>query len=460
MTISIIIRTKNEERWIRPLFDGIARQDVDEAVEIILVDNNSNDRTVKRAIAYHPNLKVVNIDVFLPGKAINDGIRASCGEFIVIVSAHCPPVRDDWLSKMKQSLIEDKNFAGVYGRQVPVPFTSPTDKRDLLITFGLDRKVQIKDSFFHNANSMILREIWERYPFDESVKNIEDRIWGQQVIEAGYKILYEPEAEVFHYHGIHQSNKNDRVNNIISILESNIPEFKSAKDQTPLNPNNLEVCALIPIKKEDQTAGSSFELIERTIRCAQDCPLITQIHVTTDSESIAEFCIDLGVTTAALRNPKDSPDYTPQNTRADQVLASLLKDLEASGYLPDVVVPLETLYPFRTPKLLTDVIERLLIGGFDTVMAGYEEYRPVWSDQDGVMRKIDNHRIQRDLRSPFLIGLPSLACATFPSVLRAGNRVGQEVALSKVNDPLASIEVRTIEQLALLKDVLSSWGAG
>lgn len=459
MTISIIIRTKNEERWIRPLFDGIARQDVDEDIEIILVDNNSNDKTVERAIAYHSNLKVVNIDDFLPGKAINDGIRASCGEFIVIVSAHCPPVQDDWLSKMKQGLVEDENFAGVYGRQVPVPFSSPTDKRDLLITFGLDRRIQIKDSFFHNANSMISREIWEKYPFDESVKNIEDRIWGQRVIEAGYKILYEPEAEVFHYHGIHQSNKNNRVNNIIRILESNIPKFKLAKDQTPLNPRNLEVCALIPIRKEDQTAGSSFELIERTVSCAQDCPLITQIHVTTDSKSIAEFCIDLGVTTAALRNNKDSQDYLPQDARADQVLASLLKDLEASGYLPDVVLPLETLYPFRSPKLLTDVIERLLIGGFDTVMAGYEEYRPVWSDQDGVMRKIDNHQIQRDLRSPFLIGLPSLACATFPSVLRAGNRIGQEVALSKVNDPLASIEVRTIEQLSLLKDLLSSWGA-
>lgn len=459
MTISIIVRTKNEERWIRPLFDGISRQDVDEDIEIILVDNNSNDKTVDRAIAYHPNLKVVNIDNFLPGKAINEGIRASCGEYIVIVSAHCPPVRNDWLSKMKQSLVEDKNFAGVYGRQVPVPFSSPTDKRDLLITFGLDRKVQIKDSFFHNANSMISREIWERYPFDESVKNIEDRIWGQQVIEAGYKILYEPEAEVFHYHGIHQSNKNDRVNNIIRILESNIPKFKSAKDQTPLNPSNLEVCALIPIKKEDQTAGSSLELIERTIRSALDCPLITQIHVTTDSESIAEFCIDLGVTTAALRNHKDSI-HTSQNTRADQVLASLLKDLEASGYHPDVVVPLETLYPFRSPKLLTDVIERLLIGGFDTVMAGYEEYRPVWSDQDGVMKKIDNHMIQRDLRSPFLIGLPSLACATLPSVLRTGTRVGQEVALSKINDPLSSIEVRTIEQLAVLKDLLSSWDLG
>lgn len=52
--------------------------------------------------------------------------------------------------------------AGVYGRQEPMSFSSDLDKRDLLITFGLDRRVQMKDSFFHNANSMIRREIYRK----------------------------------------------------------------------------------------------------------------------------------------------------------------------------------------------------------------------------------------------------------------------------------------------------------
>ena len=36
--------------------------------------------------------------------------------------------------------------------------------------------------------------------FDELTTNIEDRIWGQKVINPGYKIIYEPKASVFHWH--------------------------------------------------------------------------------------------------------------------------------------------------------------------------------------------------------------------------------------------------------------------
>ena len=40
-----------------------------------------------------------------------------------------------------------------------------------------------KDSFFHNASSAIKKKIWEKYKFDEKVKNIEDRLWGNIVIK-------------------------------------------------------------------------------------------------------------------------------------------------------------------------------------------------------------------------------------------------------------------------------------
>ena len=45
---SIIIRTKNEERWIGPCLKGINKQTY-QNFEIILVDNESTDLTVRRA---------------------------------------------------------------------------------------------------------------------------------------------------------------------------------------------------------------------------------------------------------------------------------------------------------------------------------------------------------------------------------------------------------------------------
>ena len=81
--ISIIVRTKNEERWIGACLEAIGRQTRSD-VEIILVDNLSTDRTVEKAC--RNGVKLVTIEKFFPGAAINRGIEASSGEIIVCLS--------------------------------------------------------------------------------------------------------------------------------------------------------------------------------------------------------------------------------------------------------------------------------------------------------------------------------------------------------------------------------------
>ena len=56
--ISIIIRTKNEERWIDHCLSAIETQKMRD-YEIILVDNNSQDRSVK--IAKRFTDKIINV---------------------------------------------------------------------------------------------------------------------------------------------------------------------------------------------------------------------------------------------------------------------------------------------------------------------------------------------------------------------------------------------------------------
>ena len=172
-------------------------------IEVIIVDNLSTDMTVKKAKEF--SVKIITIKEFLPGKSINDGIKASKGKYIVCLSGHCVPTNENWLSNLINDL-KNEEVAGVYGRQQPFSYSSDLDKRDLLTVFGLDKKIQKKDSFFHNANSAFRREIWNKFPFDEKVSNIEDRVWGQQVIDSNYNIIYEPEASVFHWNGIHHDS--------------------------------------------------------------------------------------------------------------------------------------------------------------------------------------------------------------------------------------------------------------
>ena len=129
--VSIIIRTKNEERWISSCLKSVFKQDY-KNFEVIIVYNESTDRTIIKANEFP--VKIVKIKDFFPGKAINDGIRASSGDFIVCLSGHCIPVDNQWLGNFIKDL-ELKNVAGVYGKQEPLSFTSDLDKRDLLTVF-------------------------------------------------------------------------------------------------------------------------------------------------------------------------------------------------------------------------------------------------------------------------------------------------------------------------------------
>ena len=93
-TVSIIIRGKNEEDWLGLCLKSIHEQTFKD-FEIIYVDNESDDASIKIAKEFHVN-KIKKIKKFLPGNAINQGIQASQGKYIVIISAHCIPKNKFW----------------------------------------------------------------------------------------------------------------------------------------------------------------------------------------------------------------------------------------------------------------------------------------------------------------------------------------------------------------------------
>lgn len=215
--ISIVIRTKNEEAWLERCLAAVALQDLDDW-EVILVDNASIDGT--RAIARRLGCRIVNISdrVFRYGRAINLGIARAGGDLVAILSGHCIPAHDRWLSALAAHF-DDELVAGVYGRQLPLPDSNPLDKRDLWTTFGVERRVQRSDYFFHNANSMIRRSAWEEVPFDEQISGVEDRDWARKVLARGHRIAYEPLAAVYHYHGIHQGGDPLRAERVVRVIQ-------------------------------------------------------------------------------------------------------------------------------------------------------------------------------------------------------------------------------------------------
>ena len=286
-SVSIIIRTKNEERWISACLESVFKQDFKD-FEVIVVDNLSTDKTLEKVNRFEKVTKTVTIDEYLPGKALNAGIRESCGKYIVCLSGHCIPVNNSWLSNLVRNMRLPK-VAGVYGKQQPLSYSSDFDKRDLLITFGLDRRVQVKDSFFHNANSIIRRSVWDNIPFEDRATNIEDRIWAKEVLKRGYRIIYEPEASVYHYHGIHQNADAERCQQIVQILE----RLDSDELGRSIDASAVNAVAVIPVKGEPVYLGKRPLLEYTIVRCKQS-KYIKHTVVASEDEHTLELAKKLG----------------------------------------------------------------------------------------------------------------------------------------------------------------------
>lgn len=438
--VSVVIRTLNEERWIDACLRAVYDQDHPD-VEVVLVDNRSTDGTLDIVSGYPVVLET--IDEFRPGLALNIGVRASSGDVLVFISGHCVPVDTRWLSNLIAPL-EDATVAGVYGRQEPLSYTSDLDKRDLLTVFGLDPKVQRRDPFFHNANSAMRRETWERFPFDEQVTNVEDRIWGRQVIEAGLTIRYEPEASVYHWHGINHSANPRRARDVVRVIEQHVAPA------TPLLPlDRLRVTAIVPIRGESRVLGGS-PLLGETVRAALQAETVDEVVVVPNEPSTAELARSLGASVPFMSTPELARSFVG----IWDVVRYAVSELRRIGEGPDVVVLLSETYPLRTPAIIDAVVRRLLEEDLDTVVAARPERHGVWRQTQEGLERIGSGSMPTHLKDDHLyVGLVGLCSAARAEIVRTGDVMAGRVGLYGVDDSAATLEVRddastmTIERL-------------
>ena len=432
--ISIIVRTKNEERWITHCLAMLYKQDLQD-FEVILVDNQSTDHTVTVA-SRHPLAAVLSIDKYLPGHALNEGIRASKGRFIVCLSAHCIPKNTDWLSTLRRNFDEDDKLAGVYGRQLPVSFTNAVDKRDLLIVFGQDRRVQIKDYFFHNANSMLRRDVWERFPFDEQVTNIEDRVWGKAVIEAGYRIVYDPDAVVYHHHGLHQGNTLERAKGVVSIIER-VDEGVVNELPESLRPEHVNIAAVVPVQGEVRAGTLEDRLLTGAIAALKQAKYVDKIYLVAGDTALAERLGVIGIDRNKL------PDADKMSL--DELMSEVLVIIESRNNFPEALLYVNYDYPFRPAGLFDDLILDAQYKGYDTVFPGLVDFGHYWlHNGSGEFKQSDPSMKSRDQREPIYRALYGLGCLSSAWVVRSGKVVGGKIGILPIEDPRSAMRLREL----------------
>lgn len=210
--ISVVIRTKNEERWI-----GHCIQSVIEFLykpEIIIVDNKSDDETISIVKSFkedpdlkdkknnkYTKIKILTIDDYSPGKSLNLGIKNTSNSIILVISAHCVIKKINLMKHIKDL----KKFKCVFGNQIPVWKGKKITKRYIWSHFT-DKQIvnmyseQEKRYFMHNALSMFERNFILKNKFDENLTTKEDRYWVNDIVKKKFKFLYDPNLEAEHYY--------------------------------------------------------------------------------------------------------------------------------------------------------------------------------------------------------------------------------------------------------------------
>jgi rhamnosyltransferase len=387
MLFSIIIRTRNEEVWIKRCLKMIQAQK-NQDFEILIVDNQSTDRTLEIVKDFKPS-RVLTIQDFLPGKALNMGIAQARGKYIVALSAHCIPVSSSWLDELKYSIegVNDSMVVAGYGRQVPLQSSSLSDKRDLLNTFGLDPIVQSKDFFFHNANSIVRRDFILQHPYSDEVSNVEDRVWAKKIIEQGWKISYTPFAEVYHHHGINHGNSQERLRKVSSLIEPLYREQKLEKyDEMRLK--EMNAISVIVARDEKIDLGASIsdarksKFIKETIIVSPVKPLNLLPNEYWVSRNNIEYVDKL------------------------QLLEILASAVRISGVKPskyDYCVFLSPYYALRPSNFIDSLLQRAELQYLDVCFAGKPGYPNLWRlDANENYSLVDQNTSLRENRTPLI----------------------------------------------------------
>lgn len=199
-SISIIIRSLNEEKWISEAIEGCQNQNVDAEVEIILVDSGSTDRTVEIAAAKGCRIVHINKSDFTFGRSLNYGCDAAIGDVLVFISAHCIPVDGNWLARLVDPIFEGEADY-VCGRQVGHQVTKFSEHQ-VFAQYFPDHEVTPEEQggFVNNANAALRRSVWADIRFDEDVTGLEDLVLSKALVAAGGKVAYASGASVYHIH--------------------------------------------------------------------------------------------------------------------------------------------------------------------------------------------------------------------------------------------------------------------
>lgn len=215
--VSIILPVKNGAHKLKDLLPAIKAQKIGDQIEIIAVDSESQDESVK--LLREADATVVSIDPrsFNHGLTRNLATKYANGSILVFLNQSTLPADEHWLANLVRPFESDASLSAVCGRVLPRRDADLLTVRETLnnVNASTERLVtQITDwtayrslkpeilrAFvnFHTLSAAIRADVFRRVPF-RAADFGEDLIWGKEALESGLRIQFEPSSVALHSH--------------------------------------------------------------------------------------------------------------------------------------------------------------------------------------------------------------------------------------------------------------------
>ena len=233
--ISIIIPAYNATQTIEGCIRALQRQATAEAIEIIVVDDASTDDTA--AVAAAAGARVVSQGKLGKSGSRNAGARAAQGEILLFTDADCEAL-PDWVEQMIAPFRQDPAVVGVKGAYYSRQTKLVARFTQVEVEERYDRMRKLPTiNFIDTYAAAYKRDIFlENGGFDTTLPEVEDQDLSFRLAAKGYKMVFAPEARVYHRHtvsAVHYFKRKLAIGKWKAMLMHRHPERLVSDSRTP-----------------------------------------------------------------------------------------------------------------------------------------------------------------------------------------------------------------------------------